>query len=265
VTREEVHALLEGSHPGHGRRLALLVQAVLVLSAVVITLRTLRDLPGWLPPLLGGVEWAIILLFALEYAARLWSAPDRLRYALSFWGLIDLLACLPILSVINPGWAALRTVRLIRLAALLKLLRANRTLARLAGAFQDARDDLAVFALLAGLMLFIASVGIWVFEHDAQPDTFGTIPNCFWWAVVSFTTVGYGDAYPITAGGRLFTAIILFVGLGVIAVPSAVITSALIAQNQKEREQDDKFQDHSPHRLGPRRPRPGRGDRRPRR
>jgi voltage-gated potassium channel len=99
-----------------------------------------------------------------------------------------------------------------------------------------------IFAVVSGLMLYVASVGIYIFEHDAQPDVFTSIPVSLWWAVASFTTVGYGDMVPITLGGRIFTTLVLFTGLGIIAVPSAIVTTALL-EAEKELHTGDRKPD----------------------
>lgn len=266
VTRADIHAALEGDHPRLGRGVAFLLNGVILLSATAIALETLQTLPGWAATAIHYAEAGVLILFTAEYLARLACAPRPLAYALSFWGLVDLLSCLPVLAVINPEWAALRSLRLIRLVRLLKIMRTSRALDRLQAALASVRDDLFVFAMLAGIVVYIAAVGIYVFEHEAQPDAFGSIPEAAWWAIVSFTTVGYGDAYPITSEGRLFTAAMLFIGLGVIAVPTAVITSALIEQSRLDQQRKERHETalHATHRH-PVRPRAHRRDHGPRR
>ena len=90
------------------------------------------------------------------------------------------------------------------------------------------RGELVVFFVISALMLYVSAVGIYLFEHEAQPEVFSSIFTSLWWAVASFTTVGYGDMVPITPGGRLFTTLVLFIGLGIIAVPPAIVTTALL-------------------------------------
>ncbi|WP_108258071.1 ion transporter [Mangrovicoccus ximenensis] len=265
MTRAEILEALEGEHPRLGRLVAFALNGAIVLSAVAITLETIDDLPPFLREVMAVFEWVILAVFTAEYITRIICAPRPLRYIFSFWGIVDLMACLPAFALLHPQWAALRTLRIVRLFRLLKLLRAAHALDRLIEALSSVKGDLTVFALLAGIVLYIAATGIYIFEHDAQPEAFGSIPESMWWAVVSFTTVGYGDSYPITAGGRLFTSAILFVGLGVIAVPAAVITSALIEQSRQERSRKERHEisQHFRHGHQPR-PRHGRGDRGPR-
>lgn len=96
------------------------------------------------------------------------------------------------------------------------------------------RGELTVFGVLAGLVLYVSAVGIYIFEHPAQPEAFSSIPKSLWWAIASLTTVGYGDLVPITLGGRIFTTLVLFVGLGVVAGPAAIVTTALLEADKYE-------------------------------
>ena len=105
---------------------------------------------------------------------------------------------------------------------------------RLKAALGEVREELAVFGLLALIVIYLAGVGIYHFEHAVQPEAFGSIPDSLWWAVVSLTTVGYGDVYPVTVGGRMFTAVVLFLGLGIVVVPTGLIASALASQLRRD-------------------------------
>lgn len=228
MKRTEIPLILDGTHPTIGRGIALAHQGLIFLSGLAISLETETSLPGWVHDALVWFELFVLLVFAAEYILRLVCARNPLRYVFSFWGIVDFLSCLPLLAFVSPELAAVRVLRLMRLVRLLKLLHTNRALRRLEIALERTKGELAVFAFLAIIILYIAAVGIYIFEHDAQPEAFSSIPMSLWWAVVSFTTVGYGDIYPITPEGRVFTTALLFVGLGVIAVPTALITSALI-------------------------------------
>lgn len=239
MKRTDIPKILDGVHPNKGRGIALAHQALIFISGLAISLETVPNLPDWADQALRILELVVLVIFLLEYVTRLICAPHPLRYALSFWGIIDLMACLPLLAFAAPELAAVRVLRLMRLAALLKLLHTNRAVKRLENALKQIKGELAVFAFLAMIILYIAAVGIYIFEHAAQPEAFSSIPMSLWWAVVSFTTVGYGDIYPITSEGRIFTTVLLFIGLGVIAVPTALITSALIHSDVAKRVEDE--------------------------
>jgi voltage-gated potassium channel len=122
---------------------------------------------------------------------------------------------------------AVRVFRLLRLLRLFKLVRYTDAVYRFRRAFLIARDDLVLFGVVALIVVYLSGMGIYHFEHEVQPDRFASVFDGLWCAVVTLTTVGYGDLYPVTAGGRLFTFVVLILGLGVIAVPSGLLASAL--------------------------------------
>lgn len=228
MTRAKIIHILDGTDAAFGTSVAWFLNVVIAISAATIAIETMPNQPPEFYAALKVVEWCVLVIFTLEYLTRLICAAHPLRYAFSFWGVIDLLSCLPILSLLKPQWAVLRTFRLLRALRLLKLFRSSRALDRLAHALDEVRDELILFVILAVIMLYVSAVGIYAFENDAQPEVFSSIPQSFWWAIASFTTVGYGDMVPITIGGRVFTSFILFIGLGVVAVPAAIVTTALL-------------------------------------
>jgi len=228
MTRRDVIEILDGHHGQVGRRVAFVLHALILLSALAISLETVNSFPPLVHNALFYFEIFILTVFVGEYILRLTCSARPLRYIFSFWGVIDLLACLPALLLIQEEWQAIRTLRLIRLVRLLKLFRTSLAFDRLTRAFSDVKGELIIFAILASLVLYVSAVGIYLFEHEAQPENFSSIPMSLWWAVASLTTVGYGDLVPITTGGRIFTTFVLFIGLGVVAVPAAIVTAALL-------------------------------------
>ncbi|WP_166416972.1 ion transporter [Cochlodiniinecator piscidefendens] len=228
MNRQEIIDLLDGHHPKWGQAVALSLNALILLSAIAIAIETVQGIPLWLDKSLIAVEIFILAVFVIEYILRVTCNAHPVRYIFSFWGIVDLLSCLPAIALLQPKWQVVRTLRLIRLVRLLKLFRSSIALDRLSAALSLVKGELIIFGILSGLMLYVSAVGIYLFEHTAQPEAFSSIPESLWWAVASFTTVGYGDLYPITMGGRIFTSIVLFIGLGIVAVPSAIITAALL-------------------------------------
>jgi len=239
MDRAALLSLLDGTHPRFGRKLAFAIQALIILSGLIIALETVEGLPNWTTAAFIGLETMILAAFAAEYIARVLCTPRPLSYIFSFWGLVDLLAFLPALTLMQPQWAAIRVFRLLRLVRLLKLFRTSRALDRFNQAFRDMRGELGVFLALAAMTLYVASVGIFIFEHPAQPDVFTSIPKSLWWAIATFSTVGYGDMVPVTLGGRVFTSLILVLGLGIVAVPVAIVTTALVNSDAPPQETDD--------------------------
>ncbi|MGF1553909.1 MAG: potassium channel family protein [Paracoccaceae bacterium] len=234
--RERLRAVLDGDHPRWGRPFARLLAALVLGTAVAVALETVDSLPLWLRRGLALFEIAAALIFAAEYVARLAAARRPLRYAVSFFGIVDLVSFLPTLLLLGTDLLAARVLRLLRLLRLLKLVKHESALDNIVLAVRDVADELVVVLAAAALVLYLSAVGIYLFEHEAQPEAFSSIPASLWWAVATLTTVGYGDVYPVTAGGRVFTGLVLLIGLGIVSVPTALIATALTARaSRRER------------------------------
>lgn len=255
--KRRVALALDGEDPVLGRSVAFFLQALILLSVISISIETMPGLsPEW-EHLLAVSEIVTLTVFALEYLLRLWSAERPLGYVFSFWGIIDLIAILPSILMAGTDLRSLRIFRLVRLLRLLKLMRYARAADRLGDAFAEVREELVLFLLMAFMVLYLCAAGIYIFENEAQPDQFASIPHSLWWAVATLTTVGYGDVYPVTAGGKIFTALVLFIGLGIVAVPTGLIATALSrplpgdAQDDENHELPEAALYHAP---GPDRP-----------
>lgn len=182
------------------------------------------------------------VLFGTEYVLRIWSAPDadivtshawRLRwnYIKSPMGMVDLLSFLPLIIlwlVPNDLFADLRMLKLISIIRILKLTRYSDSLSMLARLYRDNQYVLLAAAMVMMILSFIAATGIYLFERYAQPELFGSIPACMWWALVTLTTVGYGDMAPITIGGKIFGVLVMISGVGVAAMPAGIFASSLV-------------------------------------
>ena len=233
MRHDDVIEILDGTHPRVGRGVALAIYGLIVATAVIITIETLPGLSEPVKTGLFAVEIVILTVFTVEYVLRLACSVHPLRYAFSFWGIVDFIAVVPAVVLLFPDIVTLRTLRLLRLLRILKLFRANRALDRIATAIDKVKAEFLIFLFIACVAVFLAAVGIYHFEHTAQPAAFGSIPASLWWAVATLTTVGYGDVYPVTPGGRIFTGVILLIGIGVIAVPAGLITAALAEANHE--------------------------------
>ena len=233
--RGEVSAVLEGTHPRLGRLVPFTLLGLIVFSLASIAIESLPDLPQGLADILSALEVAIVVIFTIEYLLRVIVAERPLRYVFSIFGLIDLFAILPFYLSFGGDFRALRALRLARLFWLFKMARYTTAFANLREAILAVRGELVAFVIIASLLFYACGVAIYVFEHEAQPDVYRSVFDGLWWAVVTMTTVGYGDIYPITAGGRIFTGAILFIGLGIIAVPTGLISSSLTSIREKAR------------------------------
>ena len=234
MLRERLRDVVERVDTRAGRAFDLAIQGLILLSAALFAIDTLPDLEPDVRALVHRAEIAIVVVFTAEYAARLWVAERRLRFATSFFGVIDLLAVLPFWLGLALDTRSARLLRLLRLVQLLKLARYSAALRRLKRALAIAREEIVLYVGVTAVLLFLAAAGIWHFEHEAQPEAFASVFSSLWWAVVTLTTVGYGDAYPVTVGGRLFTFALLFVGIGVVTVPAGIVASALSRARELE-------------------------------
>ena len=224
------------------RGLVLLICA----NVLAIVLESVPDLAQRFGMAFQLFEAISLVIFVLEYAVRLWVAPEharyrslrparaRLAYALSLPAIIDLLATLPLAFALF-GLGELKVLLLLRLLRFFKLGRYSPGMASLAAALAAERKALfACFVVLMGVMLMAASV-MHLVEHEAQPDKFGTIPDAMWWAIITLTTVGYGDVFPITAPGKVVAAVTAVLGLVMLALPVGIVATAF-AQEIHRRE-----------------------------
>ncbi len=226
--------IVEDTNTPQGRAFAYFVQTLIVLSLIAFSIETLPNLSPEVRSGLTIFEYISVGLFTVEYVLRIFVATSRTGYIFSFFGVLDLLAILPFYVSAGVDLRSLRAFRLLRLFRIMKLVRYSAAMRRFHVALTIAKEELILFLCVTVILLFLAAVGIHHFESEAQPRQFGSIFHCLWWAVVTLTTVGYGDAYPLTVGGRVFTFAILLVGLGVISVPAGLVASALAKARQLE-------------------------------
>lgn len=210
-----------------GRRFSIFIQILIVLSLVSFSLETLPNLNIASRQFLGYLEIFCMLIFSLEYALRIVFASEKRSYLFSFYGIIDFIAIVPFYISMGVDLRSVRILRVFRLFRIFKLIRYNKALTHFKSAASEAKEEVVLFLLIISILLYLSSVGIYFFEHQAQPEKFSSIFHSLWWAISTLTTVGYGDVYPITIGGKIFTFCILIVGLGIVTVPAGIVASAL--------------------------------------
>jgi len=230
-----IKQIIEESDTKLGKTFDLFIQAIIILSLISFSIETLPDLSNKTRTILRRIEVFTVAIFTIEYIGRVIVATKKRAFIFSFFGIIDLLAILPFYLTTGLDLRSLRAFRLLRLIRILKLARYSAAVQRIHRAFIIAKEELVLFMFTAFIILFLAGVGIYYFENPAQPEAFCSISHSLWWAVATLTTVGYGDIYPITFGGKLFTFFVLIIGLGLVSVPAGLIASAL----SKAREMDD--------------------------
>lgn len=225
---------------------AAFLAALILASTVAFSLETLPGLPAEVLQALRVFEIVVVVIFTAEYAVRIITSKQKLRFIFSLYGLVDLIAILPFYLALAVDLRSLRMVRLIRLVRLFKLARYAAAAQRLVWALREARDELVVSLGALALVLYFAAFGLYHFEHAAQPEKVASIFDAGWMALATLSTVGFGDMVPITVGGRIFTFFILIIGLGLVAVPTGIFASSLLAiRNRPPSEQPAHVRDHS--------------------
>ncbi len=235
------------AHPRVAQSVDLFLAVLILLNVLATILETVAEVHDRFGPALNVFELFSVAVFTLEYTARLWLAPrhpsgrytgsvrGRVRFALTPMVVVDLLAILPFyLGLLLP--LDLRFLRALRLIRVFKLSRHSSAMTILLDVLrQEARSFGAALSILA-VILILASSGIYMVEQDAQPEAFGSIPAAMWWAVATLTTVGYGDVTPVTVLGKLFGAVVTIVGIGMVALPAGILSSAFSDHLRRSRE-----------------------------
>jgi voltage-gated potassium channel len=232
--RDRFRHVVQATDTPLGRAFDISIHILVIVSLISFSIDTLPNLTPVQRMMLSYVEWLTVILFSIEYVLRVWVAKRSWDYVFSFYGLVDLFAVLPFYIFTSLDLTSLKILRLLQLLRILKLGRFSSAISRFQKALEMAREEILLFLLTTMMLLYLSSVGIYYFEHEAQPDVFSSIFHSLWWAVATLTTVGYGDVYPITVGGKIFTFLILIVGLGIVGIPAGLIASSLSAVRRNE-------------------------------
>lgn len=219
--------LVELNESKRSKRFAYFIQFLIVFSVITFSIETLPDLKSQTRVVLNAIEAFCVAVFTFEYIARIYVADRKPKFIFSFFGIIDFLAILPFYLSFGIDLRSLRLLRMFRLFRLFKLVRYNTAIHHFANAMKMAKEQIILFMIITLMLIYFSAVGIYYFENEAQPEHFSSVFDSLWWSIVTLTTVGYGDVYPITVGGRMFTFFILMIGLGIVAIPTGIISSSL--------------------------------------
>ena len=220
---------------------------LIVLNLAAVILETVRIWQGRFAAEYFAFESFSVAVFTVEYALRLWSCTTspryagpvrgRLKFIVSPLALIDLVAIVPAYLPGDVVWDLryVRVFRMFRLLRVLKMARYSRTLQTFASVAAAKRWDLGIVAFLLGVLLTVSSITMYFAENEAQPDVFSSVPAAMWWAVVTLTTVGYGDIYPVTPLGKVLGAVIAIIGMGLFALPAGILAAGFAEEMHRER------------------------------
>lgn len=232
--KQFIKSIIEINDNRKSRYFAFFIQALILLSIVTFSIETIPNLKPQTKTILQSIELFSVIIFSLEYLLRIYVADSKPKFIFSFFGIIDFLAILPFYLSFGVDLRSLRALRFLRLFRILKLVRYNRAMNHFTRAIKSAKEEIFLFIFITLILIYFSAVGIYYFENQAQPEHFSSIFDSLWWAIITLTTVGYGDVYPITVGGKVFTFIILMIGLGIVAIPTGIISSALTKSVDKK-------------------------------
>lgn len=234
--RNRIHIIIEGTDTQLGKLFDIIVLVAILASVVVVMLDSVPSISNLYGDFFHWAEWLFTILFTIEYLLRLFSAPNRIRYVFSFFGIVDLLSLLPsYLSLLIGGSAVqymtvVRILRILRVFRVLKLAAYMQQAGFLAAALKTSRQKIFVFFL--SVLLLVTVFGSVLYVVEGADNGFTSIPLSIYWAIVTLTTVGYGDISPQTPLGQAIASMVMIVGYSIIAVPTGIFTAEL-AKNMR--------------------------------
>lgn len=235
--KHKLHEVIFEADTPAGKAFDLSLLAAILVSVAVVSLDSVAQFRAAHGTLLQTVEWTVTALFTVEYLLRLLAVKRPLRYMLSFFGLVDLLALLPtFLSPFFAGSHSLAVVRALRLLRIFRILKAARYVREaqvLGQALKASGRKITVF--MGAVLSLVLIIGALMYMVEGEDSGFTSIPQSMYWAVVTMTTVGYGDVAPVTAFGKLIASIVMLLGYGVLAVPTGIVGSELIGPQSLKR------------------------------
>jgi voltage-gated potassium channel len=234
--RHRLHEIIFEADTPAGKGFDVLLLLAIVLSVLSVMLESVDSIAAEHGVLLNRVEWTFTLIFTLEYWLRLWVVQRPIRYALSFFGLVDLLAVIPTyLSLFVGGAQSLLVIRVFRLLRVFRVLKLTHFLYEaqiLRAAMLASLRKIIVFLFAVLSMAILAGTVLYLVEGSAHGFT--SIPRGMYWAIVTLTTVGYGDIHPATPLGQMLASILMILGYGIIAVPTGIVSAELVRASRDD-------------------------------
>lgn len=236
-TRLRLYEIIFEADTTAGRLFDLTLLSCIVVSVLIIMLESMTEVKAQIGPWLKALEWFFTIIFTIEYLARLYVVLNRKKYVMSFFGIIDLLSILPTyLSIFFTGAHSLMIIRVLRILRIFRILKLSRFVGEgqnLAQALQASRHKITVF--LVTIITSVIIFGAFMYLIEGPENGFTSIPRGIYWAIVTMTTVGYGDIAPQTTLGQTLASIIMIMGYGIIAVPTGIVSAEMVNQKRQER------------------------------
>lgn len=245
-----VYKTLEVTHHDDwaGKTFDAFMIALISLNVVAFAFETVYSISIPYKSHFNNFETFSAIVFTVEYGLRLWTCTLQRGYRHPLWGrikfalmplsIIDILSILPFfLFMFFPNLVFIREIHLLRLARLLKIGRYSESIRTLGNVIKSKRDDLLSAIFTVFTLLMVSASLVYFAEHASQPELFSSIPASMWWSVVTLTSVGYGDVYPITPLGKLLGGVIAVLGLGLVALPTGILASGFAEEVQRKRTQ----------------------------
>lgn len=233
--RNRLHEIVFESDTLAGRIFDMIVIWLILLSLLAVVLESVREVRDDYGDTLYLFEWIFTILFTIEYILRLMAVRKPLLYGLSFFGLVDLLAILPTyISLFVPGTQYLLSIRILRLLRIFRILKLSEYISEgkvITGALVASRRKITVF--LVSVLTIVTIVGATMYVVEGEENGFTSIPTSIYWAIVTLTTVGYGDLSPKTAVGKTLASIVMILGYAIIAVPTGIVTAELTRKSKQ--------------------------------
>jgi voltage-gated potassium channel len=250
--RERTWKILAVAEPGDtpSRVFDIFILVLIFANVVAVIVGTVESVYDPWSRFFDWFEIFSVIVFTVEYVGRLWSCVSdpryknrvggRLKFARQALSIIDLIAVLPFyLPFLGVDLRFVRIFRIVRILRLAKVGRYYSSLTLIRDTAKSRKEELVLsFAILLTLLL-IAATGIYYCENEAQPETFSSIPGSLWWAVVTLTTVGYGDAYPVTVVGKFFASLVAIVGIGMFALPTGILGAGFVEEIRRRKANSD--------------------------
>ncbi|MFC1679437.1 ion transporter [Elusimicrobiota bacterium] len=247
-TRKRLYEILEvaADDDNASRVFDLFILTLISLNVVALVLETVQPIYDGFEEYFMVFETVSVLIFTAEYILRIWSCTaskkysaaltGRARFALTPLAIIDLLAVLPFyMPMLGLDLRVMRAFRLFRIFRIAKLARYSKSLRTFGEVFAAKKAELLTTLSILLLLLIVASSLMYHAEHAAQPANFPSIPAAMWWSIVTLTTVGYGDIYPLTVAGKLLAAVIAVLGIGLFALPTGILGAAFVERLEKQK------------------------------